>query len=479
MREAFLEVAKKTRNELYIASPYISQESLNEILSNVGEKVRVKILVKRVSDYEKAMDSIKDRGQAEVRLGGEVHFKLLAGDKDVIISSSNISKQGFESLYEIGIVTNDPNIVDRSKAFFIHVWGEEKQYKEDYYGEGGARIDTLTQTVFISSYGNIPYLLFDLMKQARKDVTIVSPYLTYGAIKKLLSYASEDVKACVVTRVDRGGFAIGLTEPEAIECILDDCEEAWNNPKLHAKVLIIDDRFAIISSLNITDDGLTKNFEAGVFTQNPAIISVLKKLVDGLKVRRLNVKELEEEFVASLAHKPLRPKQPQAIVKVKEIPVHLIPAGSKLELPKIRDHRPRKRKVLSWPEVKIKAKQRVKRVKGGVVPVDLVVLEQAFVIATLRRNGKCKLNELLDEVEKKVAPRLTYFPWKLQGPGDLSGKNWNDPVVLETCLKFLEEKGIYGINLNRYGDIVLIKPVNKKVIEEFQKLFSLFFVSYN
>ena len=179
MREAFLEVAKKTRNELYIASPYISQESLNEILSNVGEKVRVKILVKRVSDYEKAMDSIKDRGQAEVRLGGEVHFKLLAGDKDVIISSSNISKQGFESLYEIGIVTNDPNIVDRSKAFFIHVWGEEKQYKEDYYGEGGARIDTLTQTVFISSYRNIPYLLFDLMKQARKDVTIVSPCLLY------------------------------------------------------------------------------------------------------------------------------------------------------------------------------------------------------------------------------------------------------------------------------------------------------------
>ena len=476
MRKTFLEVARKAQNELYIASPYISQESLKEILRNVSEKVHVKILVKRVSDYEKAINIIRGMERVEVRLGVKVHFKLLASDKDVIISSSNISKQGLESLYEIGIVTNDPDIVDQAKAFFTYIWSGKKRYKENYYGEGGARIDTPTQTVFISSYRNIPYLLFDLMKQARKGTIIVSPYLTYGAIKKLLSYVSEDARVCVVTRVDRGGFAAGLTDPEAIRCILDECEETWNNPKLHAKVLIIDDRFAIISSLNITDDGLTKNFEAGVLTQNPAVISVLKKLVDRLKDRRLNVKELEEEFVASLAHKP-RSNQPQVTVEVKEIPVHPIPAGSKLELPKIGIHRVRRRKDLSWPEVEIKAKKRIKRRKRGTVPVDLVVLEQAFVIATLRRNGKCKLDELLNEVEKKVAPRFAYFPWKLQGPGGLSDKSWNDPIVLETCLKFLEEKGIYGINLNRYEDTVIIRPVNKRVIEEFQKLFSSFFIS--
>ena len=117
-----------------------------------------------------------------------------------------------------------------------------------------------------------------------------------------------------------------------------------------------------------------------------------------------------------------------------------------------------------------KIKEKGGRVKKKPVPIDLRILEQAFIIAILRLGGRCKLNELLNEVERRVAPKFIYFPWKLQGPRSLAGKSWRDRLVLESCLKFLTEKGLYQIQLSIEGDNVFVKPANIKVFKDFMEL---------
>ncbi|RLE98975.1 MAG: hypothetical protein DRJ59_08385 [Thermoprotei archaeon] len=37
--------------------------------------------------------------------------------EEPLISSANISKQGFRKWFEIGIVTNDPNVVNKAREF--------------------------------------------------------------------------------------------------------------------------------------------------------------------------------------------------------------------------------------------------------------------------------------------------------------------------------------------------------------------------
>ena len=475
IRKAYLEVAENARSDLYIASPYISPEILADLLDRVKKEVSVKIIVRRVDDYEKVRNITKNMANVKIRLGEDVHCKLLINESEVIISSSNISKQGFDVWHEIGVRTNDPNIVNQAKMFFLELWGERKSYKEKYYGKGEISMDGPIQTAFISSYKNIPQLLFDILNRAKKRIVIVSPYLNYGAIKKLLSYVSKDVKITIITRITRQDLVMGLTDPEAITYILDRCKDVWNDPKLHAKVLLIDDRFAIISSLNITDKGLTKNFEAGILTQNITLINVVEKFVSGLRIKRLNTKDLEQEFEASLSTICERhePEQPRLTTEIEKIPPLPPPVGANLKLPRIRV--PLRRRFTGVRGRDKTSKEKGGRVKKKPVPIDLRILEQAFIIAILRLGGRCKLNELLNEVERRVAPKFIYFPWKLQGPRSLAGKSWRDRLVLESCLKFLTEKGLYQIQLSIEGDNVFVKPANIKVFKDFMERFSHFF----
>ena len=337
MPEAFYTVAERAQKELYIISPYTSEESLEKVLEHVKPGVSVKIIVKREGDYVKARKVAEKRKKVEVKLGSKVHCKFLVNEEELLISSANISEQGFEKWFEIGIVTNDPNVVNKAREFFLALWNG-KYYKENYYGGDKISINTFTQTTFISSASNLPPILFDLIKSAKESIVIISPYWTYGATKELIEYASEDIKIDAIIRIDKQDLARGLTEPEAVE-LLKRYGDVWDYRNLHAKALIVDDRFAIISSLNITDEGFKQNYEAGVLTQNPIVIDRLKAITEKLKVKRVSDEELKEEYKRSRPQVLKLRSEPSLIeVKAMEEKITSYPphAGLDLKLPKKR-----------------------------------------------------------------------------------------------------------------------------------------------
>ena len=76
-----------------------------------------------------------------------------------------------------------------------------------------------------------------------------------------------------------------------------ECFQRLNNPKLfeykfcdrnHAKVFIVDDKFAYVGSANVTRAGLRQdsstqqNFEAGILTEDPELVSSIKAFFSGI-----------------------------------------------------------------------------------------------------------------------------------------------------------------------------------------------------
>ena len=60
---------------------------------------------------------------------------------------------------------------------------------------------------------------------------------------------------------------------EAFQDIIENKDRIYNCQTLHAKFYIFDDRYAIITSSNLTYSGLEKNIEYGVFIRDKKLIN--------------------------------------------------------------------------------------------------------------------------------------------------------------------------------------------------------------
>jgi phosphatidylserine/phosphatidylglycerophosphate/cardiolipin synthase-like enzyme len=113
----------------------------------------------------------------------------------------------------------------------------------------------------------------------RKRFVVACPYVgSYFA--NLSKRLSKDVTRVLVTRTDLRDFAKGASDIEAV------CESArlgacvMSLPRLHAKVYIIDNRAALVTSANATYSGMRRNWECGIALTDEREISQLTKLVD-------------------------------------------------------------------------------------------------------------------------------------------------------------------------------------------------------
>ena len=477
------DVIKHSQKELCFISPFITYSPMKSVLNHVKDHILVRVIAGTKSAYAAVVDASKDSGKKVlVKYRGQVHSKVLASDSECLISSFNITQAGLEKQTEVGILTNDLNIVRNVKDFFNRFWDREYEYKEEYYG-GKIELNTPTQTAFISSVTNLPYLIFDLLKEAKKEVTIVSPFLDYEAVKKITDCINKGVQINAIVKVDERAWEEGRADPWAIDLLVDRCKGVWEKPDLHAKILIVDNSWAIISSMNITHVGLGRNFEAGLYTKNPDVINALKIFIESLKVKPIDEWELERKirnYLKVMKSTEVRFQDEgdhycdeKELELTRDIKVGIekdfaYPFHSgydlKLEPP------PRKIRVIRRKIKKSRPVDQVFRPK----PVDLVVIEDALILGALLCNRHCKLDDLIRIVEEKVSPAFCYFPFKIQFPFSLRGKNWSDSDILGTCLKFLSEKGQHGIRLIYRKNEVHLEAREEYVKEFIKKYKSVF-----
>ena len=112
----------------------------------------------------------------------------------------------------------------------------------------------------------------------RERFLVASPYVgSYlpGLVKRL----PKDVSQVLLTRTDLRDFAKGASDLEALCDTARLGARVMSLSRLHAKVYVIDNRSALVTSANATPSGMRRNWECGIAIEDQQEVFRLAKLV--------------------------------------------------------------------------------------------------------------------------------------------------------------------------------------------------------
>jgi phosphatidylserine/phosphatidylglycerophosphate/cardiolipin synthase-like enzyme len=117
-----------------------------------------------------------------------------------------------------------------------------------------------------------------LLTQASKSLLICSPYVGRGPCERLASTLRRrgmlQLPLLLLTDLSRDNMLSGSTDVSALAglyAVLPHMEVRFLR-NLHAKVYIADEQCAVVTSANLTDAGLCRNFEYGLYIHDPSVV---------------------------------------------------------------------------------------------------------------------------------------------------------------------------------------------------------------
>lgn len=160
--------------------------------------------------------------------------------------------------------------------------------------------------------------LREALKKCDSELLIASPF-TGDALNNETRLLPREVQRRLITRTDLPVFASRASNIESLIQFSECGGEVLSLPGLHAKVYVIDDSMALVTSANATFSGMNRNWECGVAIEDPAKVAELKAIVIG----GFGSKVIPQSWSSS-ALKSLRP----AIAKLRTVMDSPVPAIS-------------------------------------------------------------------------------------------------------------------------------------------------------
>ncbi len=163
-------------------------------------------------------------------------------------------------------------------------------------------------------------IFYELVRQAKREIILVTPYLKTKPIERVIKEIRKDVKIRVLTRLSPEDLKSGVSDLKAIERIVQSENSRVKFLKdLHAKIYVFDKRKAIITSANLTEAGLSKNIECGVILEeNLDEINLLLESFESWweSGRDLSsqIERMENVEVASLIHRTRKEVSRESII---------------------------------------------------------------------------------------------------------------------------------------------------------------------
>lgn len=153
------------------------------------------------------------------------------------------------------------------------------------------------------------------------SIDIASPFVSSTVLNELLDFASHhtpELPIRLLTRMNGADFAEGVAQLEPFERMAGNLKVISN---LHAKIYLLDNVEAIVTSANLTFGGLSRNEELGVAIQEPQYVQEVKGIFDAwwTKAVPIDLTELRD-LVRSLQNLEPQPsaetdKQRQKLVR--------------------------------------------------------------------------------------------------------------------------------------------------------------------
>ena len=119
-----------------------------------------------------------------------------------------------------------------------------------------------------------------IVKQTKREIIFSSPYINDAGVSILLNSINPTDKSInILTNLSARNIVDNVTQPAALLKLYSSFQNTTISSlaKLHAKVYIIDETIAVITSANLTYGGLKSNFEYGVLINDTETIKTVKK----------------------------------------------------------------------------------------------------------------------------------------------------------------------------------------------------------
>ncbi len=139
------------------------------------------------------------------------------------------------------------------------------------------------------AHNTLPDRLVALFRNARRDILIASPFVSTTAVNRTLDQFTPAFESTgrltFLTDLSPRNVYQQATDPAALLKLSDRVPRTSivHLPSLHAKVYLVDDSAAIITSANLTAGGLYRNYEYGVHVSEPNLVVQIRQDLDGYK----------------------------------------------------------------------------------------------------------------------------------------------------------------------------------------------------
>jgi HKD family nuclease len=142
------------------------------------------------------------------------------------------------------------------------------------YGTGKIMSITFLKSPFEKEFRNI-------LNQTKQGLIFSSPYINHGGVSTLLESIDNinDKSIYILTNLSAKNIVSNVTQPQALLKMYGTFKEITISSldKLHAKIYIVDESLAVITSANLTYGGLKSNFEYGVLIDDTESIKTIKR----------------------------------------------------------------------------------------------------------------------------------------------------------------------------------------------------------
>ena len=111
-------------------------------------------------------------------------------------------------------------------------------------------------------------IFYNLVENSRESLYLCAPFIKKEIIDGILRRRSDGVDTVVITSSNISNFLNGSLDISAIKELINEGIMVRNYQNLHAKIYLFDNKKALITSANLTNNALYHNFEYGVLIED-------------------------------------------------------------------------------------------------------------------------------------------------------------------------------------------------------------------
>jgi cardiolipin synthase A/B len=195
----------------------------------------------------------------------------LTHEKSMVIDGStayiltlNFTWSAFNSNREFGIADHTPADVAETEALFTADWA-------------GVTYTPRDPNVFLSPVNSRVHLI-ELIGRAKQTIAVYAEEVQDAGIEAaLVAAAQRGVRVRLISNAGDAGNTKGIAGLTAGGVAV----HLITKPYVHAKLVLVDDRWAFVGSENISTASLDRNRELGILIRDPVALSQLGDTFDG------------------------------------------------------------------------------------------------------------------------------------------------------------------------------------------------------